>query len=224
MRRLGENPAVIVAGVPAPGVAHLLLEAQRLNERTGTEVPAGFAEFHAQPAAALFAATAPWTGDSPEPPTDENRRREVLRDAVELLRAPYFSNWAVLGDPAEEAARGVRSAETSDLLVDDEQRKQQIDEAMANVARTLDAAARERFAERLRSMVPVLTACGLEADALRATVAAEGFEQVEDLYADHPLARALIQRGVMAAYQHQREQEPPEPDAPPPASSPIIQP
>ncbi len=143
---------------------------------------------------------------------------------MELLRAPYFSNWAVLGEPAEEAARGVRAAETSDLLVDDEQRKKQIDESMANVAGSLDGAARGRFAARLRSMVPVLSACGLDADALRATAAAEGFEQIEDLYADHPLARALIQRGVMAAYQHHREQDPPEPDAPPADASPIIQP
>jgi hypothetical protein len=58
-------------------------------------------------------------------------------------------------------------------------------------------------------MARVMAAAGDEADAIRALVAGDAFETVEDLYADHPFARAIIQRGVMAAYQHLREHEPP---------------
>jgi deoxycytidylate deaminase len=63
-------------------------------------------------------------------------------------------------------------------------------------------------------MARVLSASGNSVDAARARVAGDGFETVTDLYADHPFARAIIQRGVMTAYQHLREHEPPPaPDA-----------
>ena len=38
-------------------------------------------------------------------------------------------------------------------------------------------------------------------EALRARAAADAFVTVEDLYADHPFARALLQRSVLVAYE-----------------------
>lgn len=93
--------------------------------------------------------------------------------------------------------------------MDDEQRKQQVDQAISAVAAGLDAQERARFKGRLHEMARVLAATGDETGAIRALVAGDAFETVEDLYADHPFARAITQRGVMAAYQHLRQHEPP---------------
>jgi len=210
MTRLRENPAVLLAKAAPAAVAGILREAEALNESSATEIPSGYAEFCSGTAAPLFETTGEGVGDLPEPPAGEDARREALRDAVELLGAPYFSNWAILGDAAENAATAVRAAETSEVLVDEDQRKQQVDQAVAGVADSFDDLERARFKSRLHQMARVLAASGNSTDAARARVAGDGFETVTDLYADHPFARAIIQRGVMAAYQHLRQHEPPD--------------
>jgi hypothetical protein len=128
-------------------------------------------------------------------------QRELLAQSADLLGEPYFANWAVLGERVESAAAGVRRAETSTLVVDEEQRKQQVDREMSGVAEIFDSATRVRYRLRLEQMAEVLRATKHERQAELALVAAQSFTDVGDLYSDHPFARALIQRGVLAAYQ-----------------------
>jgi len=214
MMRLRENPSVLLATAPASAITGFLRAAEELNAESQTDIPKGYTDFREGVAAVLFETTEEWAPGLPESPTTEDERREVLRAAVELLGARYFDAWAVLGTPAEDAAASVRAAETSEILVDDEQRRQQVDQAMSAVADSFDAEERARFKRRLHAMAGVIAASGDETQALRALVAGDAFETVEDLYADHPFARAIIQRGVMASYQHLRQHEPPAaPDA-----------
>jgi hypothetical protein len=227
MARLRDNPAVLLAQVPATGIAHLLIAAEALNTDSATEIPAGYKQFREGTGAALFAGAVRWEPALPPLPAGEDAHRETLREAVELIGAGYFANWAVFGDAAESGAAAVRAAETSALLVDEEQRKQQIDQAVAAVGASFDGDQRARYQRRLYAMAELLVTAGDEVGATRAMVAADAFVAIEDLYADHPLARAMVQRGVMAAYQHLREKEPPETAAPAPGggpSSPIVQP
>lgn len=209
MTRLRDNPSVLLAMAPATAVAGLLRAAEALNAESQTDVPEGYADFCADVAPVLFKTTEEWDPGLPQCPVTEDERREVLRAAVELLGAPYFAAWAIPGKAAEDAAAAVRAAETSEILLDDEQRKQQVDTAISGVADSFDAAERTRFKLRLHEMARVMAAAGGETDAVRALVAGDAFETVQDLYADHPFARAIIQRGVMAAYEHLRQHEPP---------------
>ncbi len=209
MTRLRDNPSVLLAMAPATAVTGFLRTAEELNAESQTEVPPSYTEFREGLAGVLFEPGEAWDPGLPECPVSEDERREVLRAAVELLGVPYFAAWAILGPATEEAAVAVRAAETSDILVDDDQRKQQVDQAIAGVADSFDGAERARFKARLHDMATVMAVTGDETEAIRAMVAGDAFETVEDLYADHPFARAIIQRGVMAAYQHLRQQEPP---------------
>jgi len=214
MTRLRDTPSVLLAMAPAAAVAGFLRAAEALNAESQTDIPDGYTQFRKDAAAVLFETLEAWDPGLPECPTTEDERREVLRGAVELLGAPYFAAWAILGTAAEDAAAAVRAAETSEILVDDEQRKQHVDKAISGVADSFDAAERTRFKMRLHEMARMMAAIGDETEAVRALVAGDAFETVDDLYADHPFARGIIQRGVMAAYQHLRQHEPPPaPDA-----------
>ena len=209
MTRLRDNPSVLLAIAPATAVAGFLRAAEALNIESQTDIPERYTEFREGAATVLFETSESWDPGLPACPATEDERREVLRGAVELLGAQYFAAWAILGTAVDDAAAAVRAAETSEILVDDEQRKRQVDQAISGVADSFDARERTRFKRRLHEMARVMAAAGDEADAIRALVAGDAFETVEDLYADHPFARAIIQRGVMAAYQHLREHEPP---------------
>ncbi|NKB89755.1 MAG: hypothetical protein GKS06_16185 [Acidobacteria bacterium] len=209
MSRLGDNDSVLVAKVAPASAAFLLRAGERFNVESSTELPADYSSFQTGPAESLFKTDSDWDEKVPAAPEEEDARRELLRDAVELLGTPPFANWAILGEASERAARAVRAAETSDLLVDDDQRKQQVDTAVASVGESFDATERGRFRSRLHEMARVLATTGDTRGALWARVAGDGFETVEDLYADHPFARAIIQRGVMTAYQQVRDSEPP---------------
>ena len=224
MTRLRDNPSVLLAMAPATAVTEFLRAAEGLNAESQTDIPSGYTEFSQGEAAVLFEDAAPWDSGLPESPTSEDERREVLRDAVELLGVPYFAAWAILGSAVEDAAAAVRAVETSDLLADEDQRKQQVDQAISGVADSLDAEERIRFKGRLHEMARVMAVVGDETEAVRALVAGDAFETVEDLYADHPFARAMIQRGVMAAYQHLRQHEPPTAPEEDDSKSRIVQP
>ncbi len=224
MTRLRDNPSVLLALVPSAAVAGILRATEALNIESQTDVPTGYTKFREGPAAVLFDTVETWDPALPGLPATEDERREVLREAVELLGAPYFSAWAVLGPAAEDAAAAVRAAETSEILVDEEQRKRQVDQAVSGVADSLDARERGRLKGRLHEMARVMATVGDPADVIRAVVAGDAFETVDDLYADHPFARAIIQRGVMAAYQHLRQHEPPPPGDVDDGKSRIVQP
>lgn len=207
---LAANPGILIVSCSPAEVAAILWRAAERTAACGDEPPADFRRWHAEigsrlpldtPAAQEGAAGTAIDGDAIA------HDRDLLRESAQLLQRDFFAGWAVLGEEVERAARAVRTAETSRLALDDQQRTRQIDEAIAGAAAALDGPARARYRERLEDMAEVLWKARHEGDARLALAAAAGFTEVGDLYAAHPFARALVQRGVLAAYQHVREQE-----------------
>ncbi len=224
IERLRANPTLLIAQLELAQAVAILRAGEALAAAAGNDLPPEYEAWRDDTAAELFAASVgvPQGGsmavDSAREkakegaPDDQGGRsvpeqRELLAQSADLLGEPYFANWAVLGEAVESAAAGVRRAETSTLLVDEEQRKQQVDREISGVAEVFDEVTRMRYRQRLEQMTDVLRATKHEREAELALAAAQGFTDVADLYSDHPFARALIQRGVLAAYQSVRQEE-----------------
>ncbi len=224
IERLRANPALLIAQLELPQAVAILRTGEALAAAAGTALPPEYEVWRDELAAELFSTAAEIqqeesdtvdsagemaSADSPEEPSGGRtpEQRDLLAQSADLLGEPYFANWAVLGEAVESAAVGVRRAETSTLVVDEEQRKQQVDREISGVAEVFDSATRERYRQRLEQMTDVLLAMKHERQAQLALAAARGFTDVADLYSDHPFARALIQRGVLAAYQSVRQEE-----------------
>ncbi len=208
--RLRSNPGILITQSGSDEVAGLLVAAERLNVAADGDLPEEYRRFRSELAPALFDGVE--VADRPSPfdlvPRDEIAgNRQLLEDSAELLGLPYFSSWALTGPRAERAAHEVREAETSQLALDEEQRKQQVDRAIRGVAASFDADLRHRYRSRLDEMTRVLWACKRPEQVRWALAAGLGFTEVSDLYSDHPFARGLIQRGVMVAYQELGKRE-----------------
>lgn len=211
LQRLRSNPGILVAQTTLEHVASVVQAAAELSRSAGTELPAAYSSWCDDFAAALFdepPASAPAAPIYEQISLQQVREDpDALRESSTLLGEPAFANWAFGGPAAEQAARGVRSAETSQLVVDDEQRKQQVENAIGAVAEAFDAGLRACYRQRLEEMSLALWTTKRRDLARLALAAAVGFTEIDDLYSDHPFARALIQRGVMVAYQSVRENE-----------------
>ena len=224
IERLRANSTLLIAQLELRQAVAILRAGEALAAAAGNDLPPEYEAWRDDTAAELFAASAgvpqgasvavdpareKTKEGGPEDPAGRfvPEQRELLAQSADLLGEPYFANWAVLGKAVESAAAGVRRAETSTLLVDEEQRKQQVDREIAGVAEVFDEATRMRYRQRLEQMTDVLRATKHEREAELALAAAQGFTDVADLYSDHPFARALIQRGVLAAYQSVRQEE-----------------
>lgn len=218
--RLRANPALLIAQLELPQAVAILRGGEALTAAAGEALSSEYQTWRDDLAAELFAVPAddPQRSNAkldaagaadPASPAEQLvvEQRELLAQSADLLGEPYFANWAVLGERVESAAAGVRRAETSTLVADEEQRKQQVDREISGVAEIFDSATRVRYRQRLEQMAEVLRATKHERQAEFALVAAQSFTDVGDLYSDHPFARALIQRGVLAAYQIVRQEE-----------------
>lgn len=218
--RLRANPSLLIAQLEVTRAVEILRTGESLAAAAGEPLSSEYQTWRDDVAAELFAVAVDESAlgnvaieaDSQAGPADSAvqlgvEQRELLAQSADLLGEPYFANWAVLGEAVESAAAGVRRAETSTLAVDDEQRKQQVDREISSVAEVFDSATRVLYRQRLEQMVEILRATKNEHQAALAGVAAQSFTEVADLYSDHPFARALIQRGVLAAYQSVRQEE-----------------
>lgn len=207
--QLREEPSLLLAPAPPARVAAILEGAERLARQAGEMLPTAYLEWRAGPAAELFeevdeGAASPAIRRHLDPDRTTTSQ-ELLEAAVELLGDDVFANWAHVGSGAERAAARVREAEESRLAVDDEQRKELVEAAVAGAADDFDPELRRRYRRRLESMASLLWETGRREDARKAVAAAVGFTEVDALYERHPFARALIQRGVFVAYQRRRE-------------------
>ena len=223
IERLRENPGLLIAQLELARAVAILRTGEALTAAAGESLPAEYEAWRNDVVEELFAAPveirqsgsevhspregAPDTLSQGQAERPASEQRDLLSQSADLLGAPYFSSWALLGEEVESAAAGVRRAETSTLLVDEEQRKQQVDREISGLAEVFDSATRACYRQRLEQMNDVLQATNHEHEAQLALAAAQGFTDVADLYSDHPFARALIQRGVLAAYQSVRQKE-----------------
>lgn len=209
--KLRGNPGILIARDPVTRTAARLREARERSAAASRELPDDYREWERAVGDRLLQAAPPGTPELPVLDAVDiaavRADRDLLQRSVDLLGRPYFANWALSGPVTESAARAVRRAETSDLVLDEEQRKKQVDEAIAGAADAFDDELRARYRRRLEDMADILWSLHEEEAARLALAAAAGFTEVADLYSAHPFARALVQRGVLVAYQAVRETE-----------------
>lgn len=200
------NPTVLLQQVPLPDAVAVLSTAAAHTERTGGELPAAYLKW-----AGLAGVSA---ADTAAPPiyqyidAAEVRDNEpLIEEAMKLLREPHFQSWALEGEHIDAAAEQIHQAETSTLMVNDEQRKERMQDAMRDaVQQTFDRDTRARYRGRLEAMAQMLWERG-ERDAARQTLAAAvGLTEIEDLFRRHAFARALAHRGVWLAYQDKQRE------------------
>lgn len=209
--RMRQHPALLLGSETIPGVVAALRRAERRTETVGGQVPETYRKWR-EDSDSLFAANADSHEDTPTvyqriDAESVRARPELLEDSAELLGEPAFASWGLGGEASREAAVRVREAETSSLAINDEQRAQQVERALASAAQDIGDDERQRFRRRLELTAGMLLQAGNLDAAERAVAAALGFTEVADLYSGHPFARALVQRGVLIAYQQIRERE-----------------
>ncbi len=126
---------------------------------------------------------------------------------MSLLREPHFQSWAMDGAIIESAAEEIQQAETSTLMISDEQRRERMQDAIQDAVReSFDDRARQLYRSRLEEMAAMLWARGDEDAARQALAAAVGLTELEDLFRGHAFARALVHRGVWLAYQERQRE------------------
>jgi hypothetical protein len=207
LERLRSNPALLVGRIELEAAAAQLVGAAARAEAQGAELPRAYEEWLEMAAA---------SGVSVEPPPDDARARiyeridvrevdgrgDLIDAAMELLREPYFSSWAVTGEAVVRAVGDIREAERSTIMINDEQRQARMQDALRSaVAESFDDPARRLYRRRLESMADMLWDEQGEAAARSALAAAVGFTEIGDLFEHHAFARALVHRGVWLLYQ-----------------------
>ena len=215
IEQMQSNPAVLLDQVEMPRVLELLAAAARLNREVGAEIPEAYEDWLQLLGDGAGAASGSEADTTRRPriynalDADQVRSETGLIDeAMKLLREPHFQSWAMEGEAIDAAAEAVLQAETSTLLVSDEQRRERVQDAIKDAVQvSFDDATRQRYRARLEAMADVLWSRGDEKAARQALAAAIGLTEVGDLFHGHAMARALVHRGVWLAYQDRRRDE-----------------
>ncbi len=214
IEQMQSNPTVLLDQVEVPRVLELLGAAARLNHEVGAEIPEAYEDWLqllGDGAGAARGSEAGTTRARIYNALDADQLRSetgLIDEAMKLLREPHFQSWAMAGQAIDEAAEAVLQAETSTLLVSDEQRRERVQDAIKDAVHvSFDDVTRQRYRERLETMADVLWSRGDEEAARQALAAAIGLTEVNDLFHGHAMARALVHRGVWLAYQDRRREQ-----------------
>jgi len=206
VEQMQENPTVLLQQVSLNDAAVILAAAAAHTEAVGGELPADFRTW-SEVAGVVPAAvdTAPIYAHIG---ADEVRGDTALIDeSMKLLREAHFQSWALGGSIIDAAADEIQQAETSTLMVSDEQRRERMQDAIRDaVAKSFDDDARGCYRGRLEVMAQMLWEGGQEEPARQALAAAVGFTEIDDLFTGHAFARALTHRGVWLAYEDKQRE------------------
>ncbi len=137
---------------------------------------------------------------------DGDRDGAALRRGVEWVQEGRIGPWPPSRAELEAAGERVRQALQSRLLVDDAQRRRQVDSVLGDTADERYAgAAAERTAQRFDSAGFVLAASGVAEDAAVCAACARAFR--EGPPRDNPVARALLGRSLEPLMREWQEEE-----------------
>ncbi len=206
VEEMKKNPTVLLQQVPYERASEVLAAAAMLTESAEGALPADYRSW-----AELAEVPPRPAGSSPIYDHIEEfslRGDETLiDDAMTQLREPHFQSWALYGDVVGEAAEEVRLAESSTLMISDEQRKERMQDAIRGaIVGTFDGEARKRYRGRLEAMAEMLWDRSQRDEARQVLAAAVGMTEVEDLFRGHSFARAMAHRGVWLAYQDKQRE------------------
>ncbi len=213
LERLRSNPALLMGRIEVQDAARELASAARRSRAQGTELPAAYEEWAELAESAGVSVDA----DDEEGPAhiyeriieaEVDGRGDLIDAAIELLREPYFSSWAVTGEAVGRAVEEIREAERSTLMIDEEQRQARMQDALRGaVEESFDDETKALYRRRLEAMAGMLWDESGEDAARQALAAAVGFTSVADLFAHHSFARALVHRGVWLLYQEKARED-----------------
>lgn len=213
LERLRSNPALLVGRIEVQDAAWELASAARRSTAQGVELPAAYEEW-AKMAASSGVNVDADVEDGPAPiyklisAAEVDGRGDLIDAAIELLREPYFSSWAVKGEAIDRAVEEIREAERSTLMINEEQRQTRMQDALRGaVGESFDDETKALYRRRLEAMAGMLWDESGEDAARQALAAAVGFTSIGDLFDRHAFARALVHRGVWLVYQERARED-----------------
>jgi len=206
VEQMKSNPTVILAQASLADALATLAAAAAHTEATGGELPASYRKW-----AEMADVPATASGEPAIyrriPLTEVDGNEALIDEAMKLLREPHFQSWAMEGTVIDDAAEEVHQAETSTLMINDEQRRERMQDAIRDaVSKSFDDDTRRRYRARLEVMAEMLWERGEQDAARQALAAAVGLTEIEDLFRKHAFARALAHRGVWLAYQDKQRE------------------
>ena len=169
-------------------VGAILADAAQKTVSVGGDLPAGFCTW------AEVAGVEPTEGGSADiydhlAATEVSADSALIEASMTLLRETCFQSWALEGAPIDSAAEEIHQAESSVLMISDEQRRDRMQDAIrAAVEESFDEGTREVYRRRLEVMAGML------------------WDRGQHLFRNHAFARAVAHRGVWLAYQDKQRE------------------
>ncbi len=206
VEQMQSSQTVILEQVPVERASAILAGAAHEVISDGRELPAGFRTW------ATVAGVEPGPAGPPDiyehlAATEVGADEALIDASMTLLREPHFQSWALEGAAIDAAAEEIHQAETSTLMISDEQRRARMQDAISDaVSKSFDDPARKRYRGRLEIMAGMLWDRGQHEEARQALAAAIGLTEIDDLFQGHAFARAVAHRGVWLAYQDKQRE------------------
>ncbi len=206
VEQMKENPTVLLQQAPVERATDLLAAAAAVTREAGNTPPADYERW--AEAIGLEPRVAGEPGIYEHLGGVEVGGDEALIDAaMTQLREPHFQSWAMEGATIDDAADQIQQAETSTLMVSDEQRQERMQDAIRQAVSTVfDGDTRRLYRSRLEVMAEMLWDGGQTEEAKQLLAAAVGLTETDDLFRGHAFARALVHRGVWLAYQDKQRE------------------
>ena len=211
LRDLGGNDALAATEAPRESIAVLLAKAAEAQP-SDRALPQQYGEWRTRIARAPAGAATP--GALARAAIDAAPAPSLLREVAEAVVAGTYGPWPPAFEVLHALAEKVRDTAKSQLLVDDQQRRAQIDAAISDAleARYAEPAA-ERTAARFEEFAYAAWKHGRSEEAERCIAAARSFRETPAR--ENPIARALLDRALQPLLDALREQD---------ESSPVVRP
>ena len=200
------NPTVLLQQVSLESATATLAAAAAHTEARGGDLPPAYIRWADMVGVAPGAVGPPAIYE--QVAADEVRDDPALIDeSMKLLREAHFQSWAMEGTLINEAADEIHEAETTALVLSEEQRQERMQDAIRNaVSKSFDDATRRLYRARLEVMAQMLWDRNQQDAARQALAAAVALTEMDDLFRGHAFARALAHRGVWLAYQDKQRE------------------
>jgi len=211
LRDLAGNEALAATEAPRESVAVLLARGAEAQP-PDRALPQAFGEWRSRITRAPEGAATP--GALARAAVDVTSTPSLLREVAEAIASGSYGPWPPAFEVLHAVAEKVRDTAKSQLLVDDQQRRAQVDAAIGDAldARYAPPAA-ERTAARFEELAYSAWKHGRAEDAKRCLAAARAFR--EQPPCENPVARALFDRALGPLLDVLREEA---------AASPLVRP
>jgi hypothetical protein len=205
-KKLPRQDAVATAEVSRDHARQLIAEAEAIGARNGFSPPPRYAD------ALRVLGPAPETPPpSPGLSVQVADERASAQAGAALFEDPLFSSWIPEEEDLRRFALRVDEVSTSQLYIDDAQRRQGFEHAAAEAAAAYFTPERRAlYARRLLEMAHVLASVGRGERAQIAAAVSRALEKD----ADNPFCRTLFTHPLRGRYSADKRQQQPPPAAP----------